>query len=186
MGKAECLHSVLLVVLATLLGLRPSWLVKCSCPSVGTAPSCPAPPSSINLLPATALPPAPLILVHRHRSSSTCSAGKIFPSFEAELSPPGQLNKAALKARLWSLCLLPFPFPQINRPPLKDTNASVSQVGMTVRMASPPASHQGLHMPPRAAGSPAPAQALADSAIVKGCIWAGLGLLPHASFSPGK
>lgn len=93
---------------------------------------------------------------HGHRSSSTCSAGKTFPAHKAELAPLGQSSKAPCGARPCSShCCFSFPFPQINRPPQRETNIFVSKAGRTVRMACLPASRQGLDRSLRAMGSPA-------------------------------
>lgn len=131
------------------------------------------------LLPATALPP---VSAHGHRSSSssTCSASKTFPAHEAELAPPGRSNKAC-GARLCSaLCCFSFPFPQINRPPQRETNAFVSEAGRTVRTACLPASRQGLAESPKATGSPAmqPKSLLTVLLLRRGAFGEGWGFCP--------
>lgn len=141
------------------------------------------------LLPSTTFPPAPLIPAHGHRSPSTCSAGKTFPAHEAELASPGQPDKAPRGARPCSaLCCFSFPFPEINRPPQRETNAFVSKAGRTVRMACLPASRQGLDKSPRAMGSPATQHKSLLTVLLlrRSSFWEGWGFCPPACFSPGK
>lgn len=145
------------MVLATLLELRPSQLEKWSCPLAGLAPSRPAPPALMGPSLSHCFASCAARPHYGHRSSSACSAGETLPAHEAELTPPGQLNKASCgQARPCSAFrCFSFPFPQINQLPQRETNAFVSKLGRTVSMACLPASRQELDKSPRAMESPA-------------------------------
>lgn len=107
-------------------------------------------------------------------------AQQVKPSLPTKLSSHPQGGRIKHVGQGSALCCFSFPFPQINRPPQRETNAFVSEAGRTVRMACLPVSRQGLAESPKATGSPAmqPKSLLTVLLLRRGAFGEGWGFCP--------